>query len=200
MKYFLIFLYCFPLVVFSQEKNTPQNLTDSVKVKKKIRFLDPGWKKHNHIVDFTGLIGFIYFEPVGGALGYRYLYSTDWKWNVKFGARVGVWYRKTGDDIPANSARESFLYSGSIIVNAPIWKPFNFETSFGFRNSISWPAKTNTFDTKDIYYGYPFWFLRTGINMIFFNHLTIDFGAEFTFDYLPKNWYQYAYLTLGIKF
>lgn len=200
MRYFLIFLYCFPLVVFSQEKNTPQNLTDSVKVKKKIRFLDPGWKKHNHIVDFTGLIGFIYFEPVGGALGYRYLYSTDWKWNVKFGARVGVWYRKTGDDIPANSARESFLYSGSIIFNAPIWKPFNFEISFGYRNSISWPAKTNIIDEKKSYYGYGYLYQNFGLNIVLFKYLTIISGVSFDLNLRSKKINPNWYLTFGIKF
>ena len=200
MRYFLIFLYCFPLVVFSQEKNTPQNLTDSVTVKNKIRFLDPGWKRHNHIVDFNTQLGFIYIQRKGGALGYRYLYRPEWAWDIKLGGRVGFWFNKNDHDIGSIGEHWYSFYSISINANAPIWKKLNLDLSTGYLNWINSPTKTNILDEKKLYYGYGYFYQNIGLNMVFFKYLTIDSGVSFDLNLRSKKMNPKWYLTFGIKF
>jgi len=200
MRYFLIFLYCFPLVVFSQEKALSGSRTDSVTVKNKIRFLDPGWKKHNHIVDFTWTLGVFNFDSSDGALGYRYLYNTDWRWNIKFGVRVGVWFRKSRQDLPEIQHRNFFNYSVLGIVRLPIWQIFSFELSPGVRSDFFWPQSKNTIDQKGFHSGQILFKQKIGLNIIFASHFCFDFGLYLDYDKTSNLWYKSSYFSIGYKF
>lgn len=152
-----------------------------------------GWKKSNHIVDFK----FSEFEPDLGALGYSYVHKPIE--HLKFGFRFGMWYRKSKQDIPSNSARNHLTYSTDLLVNYSIWKFVNIEASTGYASYYYWPRNSNTTSTSSDF-GSPFFTQRVGLNLIFDTHYILNIGAQFTFDELPNNWYTSLYWGIGYKF
>lgn len=216
MKNLLSVLILIPLGIFAQDVSIPDgdrnhyhitiakdtsNVKNDSIVKKEKLFFNPGWKKHNHIVDFSSYIGFIFINLNSpGALGYRYLYSTNWNYTMKFGARTGFWFYKSGEDVPKIMSRTSMTYSTFFVVNGPIWKSFNWEASLGYSNYISWPTRNNTFDNEKYYYGSSYWLIKSGINSIYFKHLCLDINFEYIYDTLGKSWFPGVSLTVGYKF
>lgn len=176
-------------------KTDPANRQDSTS-----NLFNANWSKHNHFIEYSAFIGFIDYHPTAGAFGYKYLYATDWNWNVKFGARVGLWGGRTGDDIPDNSARNFITYSAFLIGSMPIWKSINLECSTGIFSSKSFPTNTNTKDQEKLYSGIPYFAEKIGVDLILYEHLNIDTGVMFTFNTLSKNWNSGMYLSVGYKF
>lgn len=154
--------------------------------------------KHNHIIDFTGSVGFISYRPYLGAIGYRYIYNTGKLVNPGF--RVGIWSEKTGEDIPEESARKSFIYSLSGFVEFPIWKSVGFQLSSEFCNWISMPTKTNTIDNKNYYYSQPILTEKVSVNCTIFNHYYFELGFGLVYNSKSTKWNHTSLLSIGYKF
>lgn len=165
-----------------------------------VKIFNPNWSRHNHFLEFSAFLGIISYQPTADALGYKYLFNTDWNYKLKLGGRAGVWWGRTGDDIPDNKARNYISYSAYAIGSLPIWKSISVEISSGITDSKSWPAKTNTEDEEKLYAGIPFYNQKLGVNLIMFKHLNLELGAMFLWNSLSKNWNSGSYLSVGYKF
>lgn len=208
MRIFLLFL-CFPLYLFSNEESLTDSTynkisyknnihTDSL-VKKEKLFLNPGWKKHNHIVDFDANMGFIYIQRRDAALGYRYLYRPNWGWDMKIGGRIGFWFLKNEHDLGPDAEHWYSMHSLSVVANAPIWKKLNLDLSTGYSNWINSPTKSNTIDEKKIYTGYGYINQKIGLNMVFWKYLILDIGLSLDLNLKSKKINEGCYLSIGIK-
>jgi hypothetical protein len=178
-------------------QNVDSDSSSSYNKLDKIFFKDEQ-KKHLHILDFYSSIGIESFGPYSGALGYRYYYNSNKLINPGF--RLGFWGYKTGQDIPENSSRRSFIYSFSGFMNFPVWKSLSVELSSEMANWISWPTKENTVDDKDVYYGFPMLTEKVSVNSIIYKHYFIDIGFGLIYNTKSTNWNRSLFLSIGFKF
>lgn len=173
---------------------------DSIKIKKESSFLNPGWKKHNHIVDFVFTPGVFFFDSYDGALGYEYLYNTTWEYAIKFGLRFGIWGRKSRDDLPFIQHRNYFNYSFHGVVNFPLWKSFSLEVETGVLNELFWPKSGNIVDEKGLKPGSIFFNQKIGLNSMFLSHFGLEFGINILNDSKIKSWHLSHYIGVAFKF
>jgi hypothetical protein len=155
-------------------------------------FFDSGWKRHNHILDYQ----FVAFEANSGALGYSYLFKPIEK--LKIGARLGGWFRYTGQDVPAFQARKSYIYSISALVNFNVWRSFNVQSETGLSQAYSRPQKTNSFSQYSKWESV-FYEQRIIINTVVYKHFLLNFGYQITFDPTPNNFYNTWLFGVGFK-
>lgn len=217
MKHCCIILFCLSFYTFSQgsvllfDKNPTGYilvqdivLKDSIQVrdttKQQSKWYEPHWKKHNHIVDFVWTTGVFSFDSNDGALGYRYLYNTSWKYSIKFGSRFGIWGRKSRGDLLEIYHKKYINYSLAIIVNFPVWKLFSIEYSPGFSSEVFWPQKTNTINSKGLHSGATYFYQKIGVNTIILSHISFDFGIQIIQNIESLTVFENVYIGLGYKF
>jgi hypothetical protein len=144
--------------------------------------------RNHHIVDFTFSLG---------SVGYNYFYSINSR--IKVGGRIGVWYFKSGSDIPLNMKEWGIQYSLLSSSSIRVWKSVNFEVGAGLTGFLSFPYKTNTeFISRTFGEPYPTFFV--GANTTLFKHVFLRTGVLFYDNFLPNKWYYRATFSLGYEF